>query len=122
MSYPWTRVPKDPPPVDQLQLRLLPVADLFMALMLSRPGGLSLRTIWVTPATIWLALASCALVGMASLAAIQLAVTGHGILPAVGGVLGLAAAAGTGIVALYGIRQRLLISGRRAQRSSTDRR
>jgi hypothetical protein len=30
-------------------------ADLFMALMLSRPGGLSLRNSWVTPATLWLA-------------------------------------------------------------------
>jgi hypothetical protein len=31
------------------------IADLFMALMLSRPNGLSLRSSWVTPATLWLA-------------------------------------------------------------------
>ena len=31
------------------------VADLFMGLMLSRPGGLSLRSAWVTPGTLLLA-------------------------------------------------------------------
>lgn len=30
------------------------VADLFMSLVLSRPNGLSLRSTWVTPATLWL--------------------------------------------------------------------
>ena len=43
------------------------VADLFMSLMLSRPDGLSLRSSWVTPATLWLAL-------MYTLAALILAV------------------------------------------------
>lgn len=108
MSYPWTRVPAEPPPLDPLQRRLLPVADLFMALMLSRPGGLSLRTTWVTPATIWLSGAACALVGVASIAAVIVAAGRVNLLLAAAGLLGLLLAAGTGVVALYGIRQRLL--------------
>ena len=70
MSYPWTRVPKDAPRLDAWQLRLLPLADLFMGLMWSRPGGLSLRTTWVTPATLGLALAVILVVGLPGLGAI----------------------------------------------------
>ena len=69
ISYPWTRVPKDAPPLDAWQLRLLPAADRFMALMWSRPGGLSLRTTWVTPATIWLGLAVVVTLGLPGLGA-----------------------------------------------------
>jgi hypothetical protein len=52
----FTAVPQRPAP--ELSNRMTPVVavgDLFMALMLSRPGGLSLRNSWVTPATLWLA-------------------------------------------------------------------
>lgn len=108
MSYAWTRVPKEAPPLDGLQLRLLPAADLFMALMLSRPGGLSLRTTWVTPATIGLAVAAVVFVGLPGGAAFLLGFFQHNLLLVGSGLLGVMVAAGAGAVALYGIRQRLL--------------
>ena len=108
MSYPWTRVPTEAPPLDGLQLRLLPAADFFMALMLSRPGGLSLRTTWVTPATIALGVATVALVGLPGGAAFALGLMRHNLLLIGGGLLGAMLATGAGAVALYGIRQRLL--------------
>jgi hypothetical protein len=52
----FTAVPQRPPP--ELSGHMAPVVaigDLFMALMLSRLAGLSLRNSWVTPATLWLA-------------------------------------------------------------------
>lgn len=108
MSYPWTRVPQEAPPLDGLQLRLIPAADLFMALMLSRPGGLSLRTTWVTPATIGLAVAAVAFIGLPGCIALALGLVRLNLLLAGGGILGMTIAAGAGAVALYGIRQRLL--------------
>ena len=108
MSYAWTRVPKEAPPLDGLQLRLLPAADLFMALMLSRPGGLSLRTTWVTPATIGLAVAAFVLIGLPGGAALVLGLMHPNLLLVGAGLLGVMVAAGAGAVAIYGIRQRLL--------------
>jgi hypothetical protein len=115
MSYPWTRVPTDLPPLDPWQLRLLPVADRFMALMWSRPGGLSLRTTWVTPATIWLALVLLAVLGLPGLGAIAYGIGSRQQLLALGGLIAVALGAGAGIVAVYGIRQRLLLRGRDQQ-------
>jgi len=113
MAYPWTRVPEGTPPVDPWQLRLLPVADLFMGLMWSRPGGLSLRTTWVTPATIWLGITAIALVGLPGVGAIAYGLaTGQGLFAALG-LFAIALAAGAGTVALYGIRQRGLAATRR---------
>jgi hypothetical protein len=82
-----------------------------MALMWSRPGGLSLRTTWVTPATIWLGLAVVVILGLPGVG-----VTGYGILSrqvlvAFGGLIAAALGAGGGTVAVYGIRQRLLARG-----------
>jgi uncharacterized integral membrane protein len=108
MSFPWTRVPKDPPPIDDWQLRLLPLADLFMGLMWSRPGGLSLRTTWVTPATLGLALAVILVVGLPGMAAIIYGVANRQPLVLVGGLVGTALGIGPAAVALYGIRQRLM--------------
>src|ERR671936_2888298 len=49
----FTRVPDRPvPPLPWLGRMVLPLADLFMILMASRPRSGSLRTTWVTPATI----------------------------------------------------------------------
>ena len=90
MSYPWTRVPKDAPPLDIWQLRLLPLADLFMGLMWSRPGGLSLRTTWVTPATLGLAVAVVIVVGIPGLGAIAYGATNHQLLVVVGGLVATA--------------------------------
>jgi hypothetical protein len=108
MSYPWTRVPKDVPPLDAWQLRLLPLADLFMGLMWSRPGGLSLRTTWVTPATLGLALAVILVVGLPGLGAIAYGAANRQVLVLVGGLVASALGIGAAAVALYGIRQRRL--------------
>jgi len=108
ISYPWTRVPKDAPPLDAWQLRLLPVADRFMALMWSRPGGLSLRTTWVTPATIGLGLAVVAALGFPGLGVLAYGIGSGQLLLALGGLIAAALGAGGGTVALYGIRQRRL--------------
>ena len=108
ISYPWTRVPKSVPPLDPWQLRLLPLADRFMALMWSRPGGLSLRTTWVTPATIGLSLAVVAVLGLPGVGVLAYGIMTGQVLLALGGLIAAALGAGGGTVALYGIRQRLL--------------
>ncbi len=108
MSYPWTRVPKATPPLDAWQLRLLPMADLFMGLMWSRPGGLSLRTTWVTPATLGLAVAVILAVGLPGLGAIAYGIANRQVLVAFGGLVAVALGAGAAAVALYGVRQRRL--------------
>jgi hypothetical protein len=108
MSHPWTRVPAGDPPLDRLQLRLLPVADLFMAFMWSRPGGLSLRTTWVTPATIALSVAVVPLVGLPGVAVLAYGLTTGRILFMVGGLIALALTAGAATTAVYGVRQRRL--------------
>jgi hypothetical protein len=108
VSYPWTRVPTDAPPLDAWQLRLLPLADLFMGLMWSRPGGLSLRTTWVTPATLGLAVAVVVIVGIPGIGAIAYGIVARQLLVLVGGLVAVALGAGAAAVAIYGIRQRLL--------------
>jgi len=95
---------------------LLPVADRFMAVMWSRPGGLSLRTSWVTPATIWLGLAVVVAVGVPGLGAIAYGVFSRQLLISFGGLIAAALGAGGCTVAVYGIRQRLLF--RAAQRAA----
>ena len=112
ISYPWTRVPKEAPPIDEWQLRLLPIADRFMAVMWSRPGGLSLRTTWVTPATIGLAAAVIVILGLPGLGAIAYGITNRQILLTLGGLLAAALGAGAAAVAVYGVRQRRLRRGR----------
>ena len=65
-----TAVPSRPVPrLDGTVRALYPVADAFMAVMLSRPSSGSLRTTWVTPATLWLSvvLVLACLVGAALL-------------------------------------------------------
>ena len=113
MANPLTRVPDGTPPLDRWQRRLLPVADLFMGLMWSRPGGLSLRSTWVTPATIWLGIAAIGLVGLPGVGGIVYGLATRQGLLAGGGLIAVALAVGAGIVALYGIRQRVLAGTRR---------
>lgn len=79
-----------------------------MALMWSRPGGLSLRTTWVTPATIWLGLAVVVTLGLPGLGAIAYGIATGQIIFAFAGLIAAALGAGGGTVAVYGIRQRLL--------------
>lgn len=99
-------MPNHAPPVDAWQLRLLPVADRFMAFMWSRPGGLSLRTTWVTPATIWLAVVVVVVGGLPGLGAIVYGIANGQILLTVGGLIAALLGAGAATVAVYGIRQR----------------
>lgn len=108
MSYRWTRVPATAPPFDRLQEKLLPAADFVMAIFWSRPGGLSLRTTWVTPATLVLASAVSAMSLLGALIVFRLALLGQSVVLAVGCVACGLLSAATGIVSLYGIRQRLL--------------
>ncbi len=67
-------VSEELPPLDCTQSRLLPIADAFMMLMLSRPGGGSLRTTRVTLATIWLSAGVSLVVGIPGLLLIGYAV------------------------------------------------
>jgi hypothetical protein len=79
-----------------------------MALMWSRPGGLSLRTTWVTPATLCLAAVVVVVVGLPGLAAIAYGLISRQILLAFGGVVAASLGTGAATVGIYGIRQRLL--------------
>ena len=77
-----------------------------MGLMWSRPGGLSLRTAWVTPATIALGIAVALLLGVIGIVAAVDGVAGGNPLLVLVGVAGWGLGLGSGGVALYGIRQR----------------
>ncbi len=107
ISYPWTRVPTGRPPMDPIQSRLLPFADLFMGMMWSRPRGLSLEEAWVTPATMVLGL----LMGTLGLVG-GLAVLFYGASRSwtwiVAALVMFGLALGAGVLGLYGIRQRVL--------------
>lgn len=95
-------------PFDPLQARLLPVADVVMVLMWSRPASGTLRTTMVTMSTIGLAI---------GVAATSLVLAALGVLLALSGTtIWLVAALALLVVALacadlavYGARQRLLI-------------
>ena len=66
-----TRVPAEPvPDLPGWCAAVLPAADLFMALLLSRPTTGSLRNTWVTPATLVLGLAT----GLTSIVCLALAI------------------------------------------------
>jgi hypothetical protein len=79
-----------------------------MALMWSRPGGLSLRTTWVTPATIGLALTVIVTLGVPGLGAIVYGIATRQVLLAFGGLIAALLGSGAAVVAVYGVRQRLL--------------
>jgi hypothetical protein len=102
--------PPEITPLDRIQLLLLPVADLFMILMYSRPPGGSLRTARVTLATIWLAAAVAFLVGIPAAAVLVNATARSQPLLIVIGLLGVAVGLGSGTLAVFGVRQRILIA------------
>ena len=98
-------------PFDRVQSRLLPLADVVMVLMLSRPPSGTLRSTRVTVVTIVLA----GLVGGVSLVLIPMialhVLGGHSALwlalvPAL-----LAAGTGCACLAMFGLRQRYLLRG-----------
>ena len=97
--------PPDLPPLDPLQRLLLPVADRFMLLMLSRPPSGTLRTTRVTSASIGLAIVTFGVSGaITGVLAGSIGRLGPLLLvPAIPlGVLAL----GSASLALYGLRQR----------------
>jgi hypothetical protein len=100
-----TRVPAEPvPPLPAWCAAVVPVADLFMVLLLSRPATGSLRNTWVTPATLVLSVAT----GLTSIVCLTLAVAGlsGGLRVAVALALALLAA-GSFCVAAVGLAQRI---------------
>ena len=96
-------------PLDRLQLRLLPTADLFMIAMLSRPPSGTLRNTRVTLVTIVLALAVTLTIGLPALVLLGYAVVAWKPLLILGGVPCLLLAAGATAVGVFGVRQRLLL-------------
>ncbi len=81
---------------------VLAIADMFMGLMLSRPGGLSLRSAWVTPGT--LLLAGCYTVVSVLLAVLLL--TRGGLLWVLVAVALIVAGIGSAAVTAVGVSQR----------------
>ena len=104
--------PPEVTPLDRIQLLLLPIADLFMILMYSRPPGGSLRTARVTLMTIWLAAAVAVLAGIPAAVLLVHAVATLQLLPIAIGLVGVAVGLGSGILAVFGVRQRILIAAR----------
>jgi hypothetical protein len=96
------------PPFDYLQARLLPAADAFMAVMLSRPASGSLRTTRVTLVTIVLATAVALFVGVPAVVLVLYSLFWLKLLLLVPAVLGLLLGLGAASVAVYGVRQRTL--------------
>jgi hypothetical protein len=91
--------------MDALQRLLLPLADLFMIVMLSRPPSGTLRTTRVTTVSLVLATATCA--ASLALAALLLAEVGrHGLLLTLPASLLALVAVGSAALALFGARQR----------------
>ena len=102
-------MPDKPVPFDRLQARLLPLADLVMVLMISRPqpSG-TLRDTRVTIVTIYLA-AAVALVALAlAVLGLVLASTSGSVAWLIAAVVLVALFAGCADLAVYGVRQRLL--------------
>lgn len=95
---------------------MLPVADLFMLAMFSRPPSGTLRTTWVTPSTYWMTVITC--VGALAIAALLLSgVIGSLTSISIAGVLiCLLFALGAGSVAVVGGIQRRSLSAGSAAR------
>ena len=100
----FTSIPLRPVPALPAAGRLLlPLADAFMLIMLSRPATGSLRVTWVTPATLWM----CALLALGGVAGgvVAIVVSG-GVAWVVAGVVLIVLAAGGAAVAAVGVMQR----------------
>lgn len=102
-----TRVPDRPvPPLPRWVRPAVPVADLFMLVMLSRPRSGSLRETWVTPATLRLCLALVMTCLICDALVASRVIPAHGVAIGLGAVLLLLLAVGGGAVALVGMAQR----------------
>lgn len=97
-----TAVPPEPPPALRgTARRLLPLADLFMVLLLSRPPAGTLATTWVTKAT--LLLAGGGLIAAVVLVSAVLAGLGHWPAGLVALTLGGSAAFGAGAASVLAV-------------------
>ncbi len=105
MANRLTRVPDRPVPSLPGWVRVaVPVADIFMLVMLSRPRSGSLSRTWVTPATLQLCIAVVAMCLLGSGLAASGVVRGGVAIGLVAGLLLLAV--GAGAVLLVGVAQR----------------
>ena len=109
-GYRGNAMPTEQPdiPFDTMQARLLPVADVVMVLMLSRPASGTLRDTRVTVVTIALALAVAAVGAGLAVLGLVLAVGGQPLWGLAALVL-LLLALGCADLAAFGLRQRLMI-------------
>jgi hypothetical protein len=103
----WTRVPAGPPPAPpRWAAALLPLADLFMWAMVSRPQSGSLRATWVTPATFFLSGLAAAAAAILLAVCAAASARGGGWAPLAGIAVCAALAAGSAAVGLVGLAQR----------------
>jgi hypothetical protein len=103
MGNRFTRVPdRAAPSLDGPIGKLVPVADLFMLLMISRPRTGSLRNTWVTPATLVL----CVSVFVIGAPAGGLLIALGAIASVLVGIALILVAIGAGAVAAVGTAQR----------------
>lgn len=107
-------VEEELPPLDRLQSRLLPVADLVMLVMWSRPPSGTLRTTRVTQATIWLSTAVAVVTGGFALLLMSDVLRGANLLLLIPALLAATLAAGSTCLAAFGIRQHRQIAVRRS--------
>ncbi len=99
----FTAIPRGPvPSTGRGMAPVVAIADLFMGLMLSRPGGLSLRTSWVTPATLLL---TCLYTPISAVLAVLLLIRGGWVWVLCAVVL-LLVGTGSAAVAAVGLSQR----------------
>ncbi len=96
-----TRTPRDAvPSLPGPVRRLVPLADLFMIAMLSRPATGSLRTTWVTPATRWLSVAA-ALIALVAVVTVRPAQVWLAVVEVVALAAVIAGSAATALIAFF---------------------
>ena len=103
----FTRIPAGPvPALPWVGRALVPLADAFMLVMLSRPSTGSLRNTWVTPATLGLCLAVLVIAAPIGALALATGAADGSRLRVAAGVVIIALAAGSAAVAAVGAMQR----------------
>ena len=103
----FTRVPDRPvPPLPWLGRMVLPLADLFMILMASRPRSGSLRTTWVTPATIVLCIVAVVAGVLLDVLILRVGVGARSVPALIGAAVVAVLIVGSACVAVIGIAQR----------------
>ena len=94
------------PPLPWLGRMVLPLADLFMILMASRPRSGSLRTTWVTPATVGLCMVTVVGGVLLDVLMLQVGVGGRSAPALIGAAVVAVLVVGSACVAVIGIVQR----------------